>query len=349
MYNIIPNRYIINQKNINKHITYNNYKKTEVIKEFEKSMFSGNIEKSILWSSELLASGFHKEIYKKLINFYITDINKSNINMIEILEKEMSYFYEICKEKDYDYKNTQYFRNHIAKLTCLMTFSTKCKLPKLNKIDPVFFNMENNKKRLLTKDLQNIKRFITEEDNKNIIIPLSEIHLNLNTKNLTKSLDNCLFWLNWISTYEKNFHKNSLCCHSSKIYSKYKIDEKYKHDFTWIVWEIIFSIYNDNKYINLLYNLYCIDFNKSTKIKKIDIIIFVFLIIIDPIPNINYKEMIINPENNIIYNKIILSINLQYQDLLQNKQINKNIQNNINSKDISPFFSKEKFYPTATI
>ena len=341
MYNVIDNKYLINDKKQNKNSTYNKYKKTEVLKDFENNMFSDTIEKAIFWSSELLASGYINDLYNKLLYFYINHVNKVNINLIEIFHKELIYFNKIKDTKDYDYKNTQYFRNHIAYMTCLVTFSTKCKLPKIPTIDPIYFNMKNNK--LLTKDLTSIKNFITNDDNKNIIIPLSEILFNLNIKNLTKSLENCLFWLNWIIIYEKNFHKNNMQCHYSKIDSK-SVSEKCKCDFTWIIWKIIFNISDkiNNKYINYLYDLYCLNFTKSTKTKKINIIIFAFLIIIDPIPKINYTEPILTEKNKIITNQIILSINLQYQDLLNNKQSTKYLQENTHTK-ISPFFSKDQF------
>ena len=344
MYNIIPEKYSIKNTCKNKNITINNYKKTEISKELEKNIFSDNIEKSILWSSELLASGYIKELYKKLFDFYIIDINKCNINLIQLFYKELSFFNNTLKNKDYEYRNSQYFRNHIADITTILTFSTKCKLPKLPKITPEMFNMKNNI--LLTKNLVDVNKFINSDDNKNIIIPLSEIYLNLNIKNLSKSFDNCIYWLNWILLYENNFHKDNLVCHYTKVSES--VDEKYRCDFTWIIWNIIFSICNSNKYINLLYDIYCMDFNKSTKKKKINILILVFLLIIDPIPCINYKNPTITSQNNIIKNKIVLSINLQYQDLLNNKESLLLLQEN-KKKEISPFFSKEKFYPNVNM
>ena len=57
MYNDIPKQYKIEIKKLEKNITYNNYKKTEVLKDLEKNIFSKTIEKSIFWSAELIISG----------------------------------------------------------------------------------------------------------------------------------------------------------------------------------------------------------------------------------------------------------------------------------------------------
>lgn len=344
MYNTIPEKYLIRKNCKNKNLTMNNYKKSEILKELEKNIFSDNIEKSILWGSELLASGYSRELYKKLFDFFLTDINKCNINLIQLFHKELTYFFNTLKDKEYDYRNSQYFRNHVADIITILTFSTKCKLPKLPKIIPEMFNMKNNT--LLTKNLEHIKQFVNEDDNKNIIIPLSEIYLNLNIKNLSKSFDNALYWLHWIMLYEKNSHKDNLKCHYTKVSDV--VDEKYRYDFTWIVWNIIFHICNKNEYINLLYNIYCLDFTKATKKKKINILILVFLILIDPIPTIQYQNPIITEKNKIIKNKIILSINLQYQDLLNNIESTTSLEEN-KKKKISPFFSKEKFYPNVNM
>ncbi len=335
MYNNIPENYCIYKK-AEKKYTINRYKKTDVFKDLEKNMLSENIEKSILWTSEILASNYLEELYEKLLEFYINHINKLNINLIEIFYLEFINFYKF-KASEQEFMNNQYIRNHVTNLVCLLTFSTKCSLPKLPKIDTKYFNMKNNK--LLTNDLSNIQKFIdNDDDDKNIIIPLSEIYLNLNIKNVTKSLENCLFWLNWILIYEKNFHKNNLECHYTKINDK-TVLEKFRNDFTWIIWKMILTV-DTNIYLQNLYKLYCLHFNKTRKRKRINLIILAFIIIINPLPKINFEEAIITKDNNIIKNKIIACINLQYQDLLKNKE------NDIKYdklKHISPFFSKEKF------
>ena len=69
--------------------------------------------------------------------------------------------------------------------------------------------MKNNKDRLLSKNLDSINQFIKINDDKNVIIPLSEIlEIFLNLKSI--SFENCIFWLNWILLYEKNRGKETI-------------------------------------------------------------------------------------------------------------------------------------------
>lgn len=332
MYNDIPKQYKIEKKKNDKNITYNNYKKTEVLKDLEKNFFSKTIEKSIFWGAELIITGLIDVLYERILNFYISEINTSNIKLLEKIYYEMKYYYS---NKDLDLINNQYFRNHTADLICYITFSSKSKLPKLPVIKPDAFNMANHK--LLSKNLENVKKYISNEDPKEIIIPLSEIITNLHIKKLTKSLDNCMFWLSWILTYEKKLKKNNLICHYTTNVSE--LSEKLKTDFTWILWNILLDISN-NKYVIFLYKLFLQDFKKSKKLKKINLIILSFILIINPIPEINYNIPLITDKHLLIKNKIIACINLQYKDLLFNKE-KRNSQNNRN--ELSPFFSKEKF------
>lgn len=323
MYNLIPKEFLINDTRTHKDFekkTFNGYKKNEVFNELQKNILSGNIEKSILWSTELNCSGYTTLILDKLFYLYIKEINKANLSIINLFIKDIKLFEKKKNSKDKnpqnfgDLRNDQYIRNHISNLVCILTFSSKYKLPKSPNITSYDFNMKNNKSKIISKDLNAIQVFIKKNDPKNIIIPLSEILLNLNNKNISKSLDNALFWLNWIFIYEKNIHNGYIKCHNRNIND---IDTKYINDFTWIIWEIIFSL-SDNHYIKKLYSLYKLDFNKSKRKKKIDLIIIAFIIIIDPFPKIVFDKELITPQQNIIKNRIISNINYQYLDIYNN-------------------------------
>lgn len=330
MYNSIPREFlIINYYQKKKFIkeTFNGYKKNEVFNEIYKNILSGNIEKSILWSTELHCSGYIDIFYEKLLNLFITDINKANLNIIDIFINDLTILEK--KKKIYnninEFSNDQFIRNHISNIVSILAFSPKYKLDKLPVIKTYDLNMNNNKNRIISKNLNEIQIFIKKNDPKNIIIPLSEILLNLKNKNISKSLENTLFWLNWIIFYEKNFHKGNLKCSKRNIEN---IDIKYTNDFTWIIWDIINSI-SDNIFIKKLFYLYKFSYNKSKKNNKINIIILAFNIIIDPFPYIEYNKKIIDDDNNIKRIKIISNINYQYYDTINN---NKKI---INTKDIT--------------
>ena len=132
----------------------------------QKSMMSGNIEKSILWATELHCSGNTNKLYTRLFDIFIKEINKANIFLLKIFYDEFNRF-QIIKgyyENNLDLRNNQYIRNHINSLVCLLTFSPKYKLEKLPKIKPEDFNMNNNKSRQATKNLNKIQMFLKPAD-----------------------------------------------------------------------------------------------------------------------------------------------------------------------------------------
>ena len=343
MYDTIPKEFLIVdlKKNDFKKKTFNGYKKSELFSELEKSILSGNIEKSILWLTELHCSGYLENISNKLLLIYFKHINKANLNIIRILVHFNTKIINKIKNNDQlSLRNDQFIRNNIHDLLCILTFSPKYKLPKLPNIKAEFFNMENNKNRLLSKNLDNINQFIKNADDKNIIIPLAEILENIKNKGLSKSLENCLFWLNWILIYEKNFHNGYILCTTRP---QEDINSKFLNDFTWILWDIFFKYSTNTDYLKDLFILYKQDFKKSKKRQKIDIIILALLILIDPQPKIK-DTLLISPEHYITKTKIIANINYQYLDITQNKEKHQKLVLNKGFSNLySPLFSNEKF------
>ena len=343
MYDTIPKEFLITdlKKNDFKKKTFNGYKKSELFSELEKNILSGNIEKSILWLTELHCSGYLENISNKLLSIYFKHINKANLNIITILVHFNTKIKNKIKNNDQlSLRNDQFIRNNIHDLLCILTFSPKYKLPKLPNIKSEFFNMENNKNRLLSKNLDNINQFIKNADDKNIIIPLAEILENIKNKGISKSLENCLFWLNWILIYEKNFHNGYILCTTRP---QENINSKYLNDFSWILWDIFLKYGINTNYLKDLFILYKQDFKKSKRKQKIDIIVLALLILIDPQPKIKDTPLI-SREHCIAKIKIIANINYQYLDITHNKEKHQKIVLNKDFSNLySPLFSNEKF------
>lgn len=292
--------------------TLNGYKKSEVFSNMEKSILSGNIEKAILWACELHSSGFCAPLYTRLYKIYIEEVNKSNIRLLPLFLHEFQRVDRL--DKKIFSRNDQWCRNHIANLVCLLTFSTKNKLPKLPKITEYDLNMQNNKERILTSSLRHVRPYLHEKDPKAIIIPMSEILLNLQRTSVSKSLDNCLFWLSWLLSCEKACENGVMHCVSRTVRD---VAEKWWYDFSWIIWEIILSLSKAPAILHLL-RLFKRDFTKGKKKKKMKLLVYAFEILIDPFPKIDFTKPIISAQENKVRNKIVANINFQYLDVMQN-------------------------------
>lgn len=348
MFNNIPKQFSINDerdiKSFSKQ-TYNGYKKTTVINELKKNIISGNLEKSGFWAAELHCSGYIYNLYNTLFTIYIKDVNKSNLNILKIFNKELKDLY--IKKKNFKdllfLRNDQYYRNHLHNIVAYLTLSPKYKLPTLPKINQEDFVMKNNKSKIISNNLTDIKKIITKHDPKEVIIPLSEILVNLKHKGLSKSLENCIFWTSWLLTYDNIFHKKKLKCG----YRQQKnIKKDYCHDFTWIIWEIIFTFQN-KPLINLLYELYIFEFTLSKKKNKANILILAYMLLIDPFPKIKY-DFEFTDNKKITLNTYLANINFLYSDILKNKSTHnvKNIPDtkiNTNNNNSNSIFSDNKY------
>lgn len=343
MYNNIPSKYIITDlKNTTyKKTTFNGYKKTDVFNELTKNILSGNIEKSILWACELHCSHYTQTLYNKLVSIYIKHVNRANLKILPILFSNLKWLKN--QHKTTDFRNNQYMRNNINDMVCLLTFSNKYKLPTFPKIVSEDFNMKNNKMKMISQNLDYIKHFLKADDDKNIIIPMSEIAHNLQNKGISKSFENCLFWTSWMMSYEQHFHKKKLVCASRNIKD---IPVKLQNDFTWLLWDIILHLSKtQNDYIDLLYKMYRFDFKSSNKKQKLDFIIIAYILIIDASPAIDYNTPLIEDSKNINRIKIMANINYQYIDIVLNKSPQYSKQSNPTPPTIqySPLFSKDRF------
>lgn len=320
MFNKIPKQFFINDTRTLKDFskkTYNGYQKSKIFTELKKNIITGNLEKAGFWATELHCSGYLFQLYNSLFTMYMKNINKSNLSILQIFIDDFKDLH--LKKKNFKdllfLRNDQIYRNHLHNIVAHLTLSPKYKLPVLPKIEQEDFVMTNNKSRILSKNLNDINKIITPKDPKNVIIPLSEILLNLKNKGLSKSLENCIYWTSWLFTYDHNFYKKKLKCD----YREQKnMDKKYCYDFTWIIWEIIFTFPN-RPFIDKIYELYCQDFTFSKKRNKLNLIILAYMILIDPFPKIKLDYTLPTNKNQTLITYLV-NINFLYADFLKNTQ-----------------------------
>jgi len=206
-----------------KKTTFCGYKKIKVVDALNKSVLLGNIEKASLWVTELHISGHTRQLFDIILDIYLKEINTSNIQLLPIIYYDYMKIQNIKIKKLLYLRNNQYSRNHVHNLISYLTFSSKNKLHKLPKIKPEDFNAQIMKNHMISSDRNSINKYISVYDHKDIIIPVLEIYTNIIQKNNAKSLDNCLYWIAWLVTYEKKFHKGYIKCNyriNNRIHEK---------------------------------------------------------------------------------------------------------------------------------
>ena len=234
----------------------------------------------------------------------------------------------------------------ICEICVIICNSVKLKPLQFSKINMNDFNMNFLKTKMKADRSNYIMDKLKYGDPSEMKIILNEFNYCL----ITKNYELCNYWLSWAFEFEKkNTKKNKdYICGYREIE---EIDQKYKNDICWIIWEILIKESlnmekNITENIQSLYKLYKYNFKKSGKGKKniyflnaikyfTDIygfsknIIPDYSVLIQACSNINY--LFIEKINN-SYNKTKLSID--------KKSYNKNVieinnkQKSVNDKKI---------------
>ena len=78
----------LKHKSQDKQKTYSGYKKSQVWMSFQKELLKNNIDQALNWYVELMLSGLSIELFDKLINFYMKEINIANPRLPSYLLSE---------------------------------------------------------------------------------------------------------------------------------------------------------------------------------------------------------------------------------------------------------------------
>lgn len=222
--------------------SFSNYKKADVKNEFVTSMLNGKVEQACNWSAELVCAGHYLELWENILYYCAKHIHLGNPKLICYLEKRYSVFKTIINEGNFitplDLRNNQTIRNLFAEVVSVLTLSVKkhsFEVVKINKVEE--FDMTQMTERLKAPNIDFIKPVFTDEDPKEIYIPMNEFAYNI-----SKSKKNTVFacyWIEWILEFETICKKRktiSACARRQFV----TVDPKLSHDLVWIIWDTLF-------------------------------------------------------------------------------------------------------------
>lgn len=263
-------------------VTFSGYKKNQVVQQLEKSIINSQIEESCHWSVELIVSGHYQVLFDSIINVYCKAVNCNNPLFPMLLLSRYKKFISIQSHPDIQAKpinlrNNDQFRYLFAELVLYICLSKKTHVYSLPKIKTDELSIGNIKYRFKNNHfyLENIRK---EHDHHELI----EIGNELVCAVASKNIQDALFWLQWILTWEKtNKKKGVSLCHPRKITN---IDTKFESDVIWFIWTIIIGICSheiQKKQIMSLFHIYCHDFNSSRKYQRISIVVSCLIFLIE--------------------------------------------------------------------
>ena len=279
-----------------------------------KHLNQKNTQGAINIAVELVFSGYFDPVIKKIIDIYIKSINLAQPRGILYISEFYKYYnnrYDKTdkRKKKIEIVNDQKIKNFVSNLITLICGSNQRDLLKLVKISNNDFDLTRKKGSLVSKNLSLVRKYLHSADNKNIIIPLSEI-ITLFTVHYIKGREQkIVYWISWLLEYEKVFHGGNLEIGFRDVDG---IENKYTKDFLWIIWKMLKASVKEpdtEKYILSLEYIYKHDFTPASRKKRTSFLIFAILIYINPMPRLTIPIPPIDP---------MLFKQMQYETLLVN-------------------------------
>lgn len=303
--------YIIkdNRKTFNS-LTFSNYKKKDIIEELILSIYYQRTNEALKYTSELLVSLYIKDLLYIYITFYCKYIHINNIKFIIYLNKKYNEFKDIANnlENDKELRNDYNIRKLFFTLTIIL-----CNLKKENTINSMKMkiNLKNIYEHLKAPNVNYVTKYYKINDPKEYYIAFNEFIYHLEE---TKNNIYLFYWIDWIIEFEVLSVKNKkqLMCENRTNLTNIKEN----NNIIFLLWDIIISFSNSNDYINSLFELFIIKYNRISN-KKYKSVIYVCIMILIK-DDINYNCKLI--EDTTILNNIDLKMNNIFKDLIK-KQV----------------------------
>jgi len=302
-----------------KGITFSGFKKTEGKREFLNNILEGKIEGSNYWCAELVCCGAFMDIWEIILTVTCKHIYISNLKIPMYLEKRFNTFKELVNngymDNELALRNNDKIREIFAEIISVLTLSNKRNIISRSKLHKDIFDVTNLQAKLKANHLNYSDDCFSNNDPKELQIAVNELCFNIQAKNLLQ----CSFWLEWIIEFECRCNKKKIKCEAdTRTFAP--VISKYQKDIIWIVWDCLLKYSKKQetykyKLINTLMNLFSIRYSSGTKKKRIYLLYYAIIILVETLP-IKKQKLV---EDSTILQKIKEKINLIYKQIKKNE------------------------------
>ena len=283
MISLVPEKYLVEDTRPYTEFrvkTISGYKVTEVQSAFKKALTENRLEEACHWGIELLSSGYIEKIFNCLFNIFTKNIYTNNPMLAERLLIRFEFFvniknFFILNQKDkkdkavlLNLRNVQAIRNSIIELITVIVQSGKGKSLSL----PTIKSMSTTDK-MSARDESLIQPYVKYGDSKELQLAGNEFLASIKINNS----QNALYWLSWMSTYEKLFCKQTNTSFKQGYRKIANVDEKFHNDFIWLFWEIVLNLVKMREIkvknqVFALYRLFIHEYSPNKKAKKMPLL-----------------------------------------------------------------------------
>ena len=298
-------------------MSFSKFKKAHVKKEMLKCLASSKVEQTCYWAGELICAGHYIDLWEIIILFASKHIHVGNPKLPMYIAIRIRAFKELVSNHfgdELNLRNNLQLRELFAEITAILCYSKKSHAfdtVKLKKGEE--FSMEVIQSMLKAPNVSYASLVFKPEDPKELFIAINELsyHLSNDSKN---SYIAC-YWLEWLIEFGMTCKKNKQECIAERR-TIAMVDEKYKKDSIWILWELMFVVAQQKKckitvkIIESLLDIFCLKYTSGTKRKRKYILYNCISILNGPIdislPIWNDKSQIlmVSQKINVIYKEI---------------------------------------------
>lgn len=284
-------------------MTFSEFKKSDVKKEFLKSLRETSLEPACYWCAELICSGHYVDIWETIILFYSRYIQQGRVNLSLYLEHRVNNFRDIVKGgyigDELSMRNNDKIRKLFAEIICVL-----CDAPTRHpyeevKIDNSYFITTNITSKLKAPDVSYVGQNFKNDDPKELYIAINELCYNISNEG--KNVMLACFWTEWIMTYQKMCFRKKTPCKCEKRHIV-EVDEKYQQRVDWIIWKTYLSESEKrmdkrvNKIIRSLLNLYSLRFSSGVFQKRRYLMYLAISLLVD---NVSINGEMVSKETKI--------------------------------------------------
>ena len=314
-------KYDINDKRSDsdfKGVSFSGYKKNEVKRELLDNLLKNKIENSCNWSAELICSGHYMDLWELILLYFSKYIHIGNPKLPIYIAMRFENFRTILKNgyvgNELSMRNNEKIRKLFCEIICNLCLSNKRHSFEKIKVKSDDFDMTHFSEKLKAPNVTYIKDIFTENDPKELYIPLNELGYCIETNNCLQAC----YWIEWILEFENICKKKKEKCNAS--YRTFvKVENKYQNDIIWIVWEIILEHVKENKplkkIIDSLLDLFSICYLPTLKRRRVYILYHSISLCCE---SINYNIPLF--KNKEMVEAVCNKINIIYKEIKKNEE-----------------------------
>ena len=306
-----------------KGVTFSKFQKSKVRAELIQCLSTSKVEPACYWAAELICAAHYGDLWEIIILFIGRYIHLGNPKLPIYIAMRFKNFKEILTNgyigNELAMRTNAKIRQLFAEIISVLCHSRKkhsLEAIKIQKADE--FNMTHMASKLKAPTIKYVEDIFKPDDPKELFIAMNEFAYHL-TKDSKNSVSAC-YWLEWILEYETLCkHKKELCMGETRQFAP--IQDKFKNDIIWLVWDIILQECSSKKnpllmkIINALLEIFSIKYSTGVKKRRKFLIYYAISILTDPLDL--SIEIIANKTE---LDAIIKKIGVVYKDVKKNEE-----------------------------